>query len=134
MQLNELAPLFKLEERACAGDGIIDDGDEADRCYVLLQGETINLTLTRTRTRTRTLNPNPNRHPHPNRCYVLLQGSASVRRGGVTLMTHHSHDDASGAALCPLFGEQALLEDADMHPHTAAVVAAGSCKLLVLYR
>ena len=43
-------------------------------------------------------------------------------------------DDASGAALCPLFGEQALLEDADMHPHTAAVVAAGPCKLLVLYR
>ena len=65
---------------------------------------------------------------------MLIQGSASVRRGGVTLMTHRSHDDASGAALCPLFGEQALLEDADMHPHTAAVVAAGPCKLLVLYR
>ena len=33
-----------------------------------------------------------------------------------------------------LFGEQALRDDADMHPHTAAVVAAGPCKLLVLYR
>ena len=57
MQLNELAPLFKLEERACAGDRIIDDGDEADRCYVLLQGETITLTLA--------LNPNPNPNPNP---------------------------------------------------------------------
>ena len=49
-------------------------------------------------------------------------------------MTHHSHDGTHGAALCPLFGEQALRDDADMHPHTAAVVAAGPCKLLVLYR
>jgi hypothetical protein len=61
MQLSELAPLFKLEERACAGDRIIDDGDEADRCYVLLQGH-----------------PRPHSHPDPNsnpkrRRYVLLQ-------------------------------------------------------------
>ena len=57
-----------------------------------------------------------------------------MRRGGVVLMTHHSHHGTHGAALCPLFGEQALRDDADMHPHTAAVVAAGPCKLLVLYR
>ena len=50
MQLNELAPLFKLEERTCADDGIIDDGEEADRCYVLLQGYPI---------------PHPHPHPHP---------------------------------------------------------------------
>ena len=50
------------------------------------------------------------------------------------LVTHHSHDEATGAALCPLFGEQSLLEDADMNPHTAALVAAGPCKLLVLHR
>lgn len=55
-------------------------------------------------------------------------------RDGVTLVTHHSHNSATGAALCPLFGEQSLLEDADMNPHTAAVVAAGQCKLLVLHR
>ena len=57
-----------------------------------------------------------------------------MRRDGVTLVTHHSHNSATGAALCPLFGEQSLLEDADMNPHTAAVVAAGQCKLLVLHR
>eukprot|EP00964_Phaeocystis_antarctica_P041759 scaffold23905_cov60-Phaeocystis_antarctica.AAC.4 len=55
MQLNELAPLFKLEERDYAGDGIIDDGDEADRCYVLLQGDP-----------NPSPNPNPNLHPNPN--------------------------------------------------------------------
>ena len=77
--------------------------------------------------------PNPN-HPNANHGLFHKQGSASVQRDGGTLVTHHSHDAATGAALCPLFGEQSLLEDADMNPHTAALVAAGPCKLLVLHR
>ena len=99
---------------------------------------TLFLTLTLTLTLTFTLSP----YTFTLTLTLLLtaatccapQGSASVRRGGVTLMTYHSHDDANGATLCPLFGEQALLEDADMNPHTVAVVAAGPCRLLVLYR
>ena len=36
--MREIAPLFKLEEVGVANAVIFDDGDEADRCYVLLLG------------------------------------------------------------------------------------------------